>query len=158
MTKNAFVIFLSILFFLLIPSSGVCLNSEDIIRLKKAAVSDKTIELIIKEKVIETCSFTIQEILDLKNAGLHDKTIQAVIKEGSFIKTSEPIVYGKDIRPIKFTTVKDIIELKNNGMSDEIIQAIIIFQSKDADNIEREKAWDMLRHMGIIVDMRQNSE
>ena len=63
MTKNAFVIFLSILFFLLIPSSGVCLNSEDIIRLKKAAVSDKTIELIIKEKVIETCFFTIQEIL-----------------------------------------------------------------------------------------------
>ena len=139
-------------------SAGVCLKSEDIILLKKAFISDQTIELIIREKVIETCAFTVQEILDLKTAGISDKTIQMIIKEGSFMKFSEPIVYGKDIKHIKFTTAKDIIELKNAGVSDEIIQAIIIFGSKDSSDIEREKAWDMLRNMGIFFDMRKNND
>ena len=74
------------------------------------------------------------------------------------MKSSEPIVYGKDIRHIKFTTAKDIIELKNAGVSDEIIQAIIIFGSKDSSDNEREKAWDMLRNMGIILDMRRQRD
>ena len=65
------------------------------------------------------------------------------------MKSSEPIVYGKDIKHIKFTTAKDIIELKNAGASDEIIQTIIIFGSKDSNDIERKKAWDMLRNMEI---------
>jgi len=139
-------------------SAGLCLKGEDIILLKKASISDQTIELIIREKVIETCAFTVQEILDLKTAGISDKTIQMIIKGGSFMKSSEPIVYGKDIRHIKFTTAKDIIELKNAGVSDEIIQAIIIFGSRDVDEIEREKAWDMLQSMGIFLDMRKNND
>lgn len=139
-------------------SAGLCLKSEDIILLKKAFISDQTIELIIREKVIETCAFTVQEILDLKTAGISNKTIQMIIKEGSFMKSSEPIVYGKDIRHIKFTTAKDIIELKNAGVSDEIIQAIIIFGSKDSNDIEREKAWGMLQSMGIFLDMRKNND
>jgi len=139
-------------------SPCLCLKSEDIILLKKAFISDQTIELIIREKVIETCAFTVQEILDLKTAGISNKTIQMIIKEGSFMKSSEPIVYGKDIRHIKFTTAKDIIELKNAGVSDEIIQTIIIFGSKDSNDIEREKAWSMLQSMGIFLDMRKNND
>ena len=157
MTKRTFIILTSILFPPLIFSQGFSLNNEDIIRLKKAAISEKTIELIIKEKVTETCAFTVQEILDLKGAGLSEETIQMLIKEGSFLKTSDPIIYGKDIRHIKFTTAKDIIELKSAGVSDEVIMAIIVFGSRDADDIEREKAWDMLKNMGIIVDMREDS-
>ena len=157
MAKKIFIILLSIVFPLLICSQGLSLDNEDIIRLKKAAISEKTIELMIREKVVETCAFTVQEILDLKGAGLTDKTIQMLIKESSFLKTSKPIIYGKDIRHIEFTTSKDIIELKNAGVSDEVIQAIIIFSSRDADKIKREKAWDMLKNLGIIVDMRRNS-
>ena len=145
-----------ILLSIFISSPGFCLKGEDIILLKKSFISDQTIKLIIREKVIETCAFTVQEILDLKTAGISDKTIQMIIKEGSFMKSSEPIVYGKDIRHIKFTTAKDIIELKNAGVSDKIIQAIIIFGSKDSNDIEREKAWDMLRNMGIFLDMRKH--
>ena len=158
MAKKIFIILPSIIFPFLIFSQGFSLDNEDIIRLKKAAISEKTIELMIREKVIETCAFTVQEILDLKGAGLTDKTIQMLIKESSFLKTSKPIIYGKDIRHIEFTTAKDIIELKNAGASDEIIQAIIIFGSRDADEIKREKAWDMLKDIGIIVDMRKNSD
>ena len=156
MTKKALIFLPFILLSFFTSSPGLCLKSEDIILLKKAAISDQTVELIIREKVIETCAFTVQEILDLKTAGISDKTIQMIIKEGSFMKSSEPIVYGKDIRHIKFTTAKDIIELKNAGLSDEIIQAIIIFGSRDSSDIEREKAWDMLRNMGIILDMRKH--
>jgi hypothetical protein len=158
MTKKLLIILPAIVFPLLFFRQGLSLNNEDIITLKKAAVSEKTIELIIREKVIETCAFTVQEILDLKGAGLTDKTIQMLIKEGSFLKTSKPIIYGKDIRHIEFTTAKDVIELKNAGVSDEVIQAIILFSSRDADEIKREKAWDMLNNMGIIVDMRKNSD
>ena len=145
------------LFPFLFFSQGFSLNNEDIIRLQKAAISEKTIELMIREKVIETCAFTVQEILDLKGAGLSEKTIQMLIKESSFLKTSKPIIYGKKIRHIECTTAKDIIELKNAGVSDEVIQAIIIFGSRDADEIKREEAWDMLKNMGIIVDMRKNN-
>lgn len=158
MPKKIFIILPSIVLPLLISSQGLSLDKEDIIRLKKGAISEETIGLIIREKVIETCAFTVQEILDLKGAGLTDKTIQMLIKESSFLKTSKPIIYGKDIRHIEFTTAKDVIELKNAGVSDEIIQAIIIFGSRDADEINREKAWDMLKDIGIIVDMRKNSD
>jgi hypothetical protein len=156
MTKKALIFLPFILLSILYSSAVLCLNSEDIILLKKTAISDQTIELIIREKIIETCAFTVQEILDLKTAGISDKTIQMIIKEGSFMKSSEPTVYGKDIRHIKFTTAKDIIALKDAGVSDEIIQAIIIFGSKNSSEIEREKAWETLRSMGIFLDMRRH--
>jgi hypothetical protein len=156
MSKKTFIFLPFILLSILTSTPGLSLKNEAIILLKKAAISDQTIELIIREKIIETCAFTLQEILDLKTAGISDETIQMIIKEGSFMKSSEPIVYGKDIRPIKFTTAKDIVELKHAGVSDEIIQAIIIYGSKDSSDIDREKAWDMLRNMGIILDRHRH--
>ncbi len=132
-----------------------CLDGKDIIALKKAGISDETIHSMIKEKTKETCAFSVQEIIDLKKAGLSDKTIQLLINDASFMRDTEPIVYGNDIRPIKFTTANDIIKLKKAGVSDETIRAIVIFASGDVNDVEREKAWEMLNNMGIMIDMRK---
>jgi len=153
MNKTAGILF-SLLFAVVICTRGYCLDTGDIIRLKKAGISDKTIQSIVKEKAIETCLFTIEEILALKKAGLSDKTIRKLIDEGSFMKDTRPIVYGQDIKSLRFTTVKDVIELKDAGVNDETIRALIILGSKDANNGEREKAWEMLKNMGIMIDKR----
>jgi alanine-alpha-ketoisovalerate/valine-pyruvate aminotransferase len=131
--------------------AGLCLSGEEIIKLKKAGLSDETIQLMVKEKTVETCAFTAEEIVNLKKAGVSDKTIQMLIKEGSFMKNAGTVVYGKDIKPIKFATVKDIIELKNSGISEKTIQAIISVTGKTGDDIQRERAWEMLKSMEIHV-------
>ena len=133
------------------PISG--LNSESIVRLKEVGVSDRTIEVMIREKVVETAAFSVQEIIDMKKAGLSDKTIQMVIQESSFLKDTAPVIYGKDVRSIEFTTAQDIIELKNAGVSDEVIQAIIYVVGESTD-AQRKDAWDLLRDMEIRVDLR----
>lgn len=137
------------------PISG--LNSESIVRLKEAGLSDATIQLMIREKTVETAAFSVQEIIDLKNAGLSEKTIQMVIQEGSFLKDTAPIVYGKDIRSIEFTTARDIIELKKAGISDEVIQAIIHVVGESVDS-QRQQAYDLLKQMEIRVDLRGADE
>ena len=133
------------------PISG--LNSENMVRLKGAGVSDETIQVMIREKVIETAAFSVQEVIDMKKAGISEKTIRMVIQEGSFLKDTAPVIYGKDVRSIEFATAQDIIELKNAGLSDEVIQAIIhvVGESSDA---QRKDAWDLLRDMEIRVDLR----
>jgi hypothetical protein len=143
-----------IIFIFLFAEAGLCISGEEIIKLKKAGISDETIQFMVKEKTIETCAFTVEEIVNLKKAKVSDKTIQMLIKEGSFMKNAKAIVYGKDIRPIKFATVKDIIELKNSGFSDELIEAIIFLTGKTADNIQRERAWDMLKSMEIHIETK----
>jgi len=157
MNKKAFrtVLLITTLFVLL--KAGLCLDGQDPITLKKAGISDETIQVMVEEKTIETCAFTVQEIVAFKKAGLSGETIRMLIREGSFIKDSEPVFYGKDIRSIKFTTAKDIVELKRSGMSDEVIQAIIVFGSKNVSDVERENAWEMLKNMGIILDMREGN-
>ena len=134
-----------------LPVSG--LNSESLIRLKKAGVSDVTIQMIVREKVIETAALSVQEIVDMKKAGLSEKTIQMVIQEGSFLKDTAPIIYGKNVRSIEFTTAEDIVELKKAGLSDEVIQAIIYVVGESTD-AQRKDAWDLLRNMEIKVDLR----
>ena len=154
MKKVLFLLISFILFFTISFSSGLCLEGDDIIRLKKAGVSDRTIQLMVEEKTIRTVAFTVQEIIDFKHAGLSDETIGTLIREGSFIKDRLPIVYGRDIRSIGFTTAKDIIDLKKEGVSDEIVRAIIVFGSRGTNDTDREKAWKMLNNMGIVVDFR----
>jgi hypothetical protein len=140
-----------LIFIITHPISG--LNSESIVRLKGAGVSDQTIQVIIREKVVETAAFSVQEIIDMKNAGLGEKTIQMIIQEGSFLKDTAPVVYGKDVRSIEFTTAQDIIELKKAGFSDEVIQAIIYVVGESSD-AQRKDAWNLLRDMEIRVDLR----
>ena len=133
------------------PISG--LNSESIVRLKEAGVSDGTIAVMVREKVVETAAFSVEEIVDMKKAGLSEKTIQMVIQEGSFLKDTAPVIYGKDVRSIEFTTAQDIIELKKAGISDEVIQAIIQVVGESTDS-QRQDAWELLRDMQIRVDLR----
>jgi hypothetical protein len=143
-----------LIFIITHPISG--LNSESIVRLKEAGVSDQTIEVMIREKVVETAAFSVQEIIDMKKAGLSEKTIQMVIQEGSFLKDTAPVIYGKDVRSIEFTTAQDIIELKKAGVSDEVIQAIIYVVGESTD-AQRKNAWDLLRDMEIRVDLRDGN-
>ena len=133
------------------PISG--LNSESVVRLKEAGVSDQTIQVMVREKVVETSAFSVQEIIDMKKAGLSEKTIQMVIREGSFLKDTAPVIYGKDVRSIEFTTAQDIIELKKAGISDEVIQAILYVVGESSDS-QRQDAWELLRDMEIRVDLR----
>jgi DNA-binding transcriptional regulator YhcF (GntR family) len=133
------------------PISG--LNSESVVRLKEAGVSDTTIQIMVREKTVETAAFSVQEIIDMKNAGLSEKTIRMVIQEGSFLKDTAPIIYGKDVRSIEFTTAQDIIELKKAGISDEVIQAILDVVGESSDS-ERKNAYDLLENMEIRVDLR----
>ena len=149
--NTLFKIIILIIFIFICPEAGLCLSGEEIIKLKKAGLSDETIQLMVKEKTIETCAFTAEEIVNLKKAKVSDKTIQILIKEGSFMKNAGTIVYGKDIRPLKFATVEDIVELKNFGFSDEVIQAIIFVTGKTGDDIQRQRAWDILNNLEILV-------
>ena len=153
MKKSIIIIGAIVLLVFLIthPISG--LNSESIVRLKSAGVSDETIQVMIREKVVETAAFSVQEIIDMKKAGISEKTIQMVIEEGSFLKDTAPVIYGKDVRSIEFTTAQDIIELKKAGLSDEVIQAIIYVVGESSD-AQRKDAYDLLRDMEIRVDLR----
>jgi len=141
---------------LISAATGWGISGEDIHRLNKAGLSADTIQLIIKEKVIETCAFTVQELIDLKiHARLSEKTLQTLITEGSFLKDRSPVVYGQDVNPVRLTTVADIIELKRAGVSDDIIQAIIISGSSSRNDPDRDNAWQMLNRMEIDVDTRK---
>lgn len=155
MGKTFFSVIIALPAFLLLITLGLSLENQDIMSLKDAGISDETIQLLIREKSQETGATTVSEIVRLKRAGLSEQTIQMVIKEGSFLKNTEPIVYGKSIRPLKFTTAEDLISLKQAGISDDVIKAIIVFGSKDINDSERARAWDMLTNMGILVDMRK---
>ena len=155
MKKTPFSIVVAFVLVLLICHPGSGLNSDSIVQLEKAGISDRTIEVIVQEKAIETGAFSVRGIIDMKAAGIGDETIQMLVKERSFLKNSKPIVYGKDIRTLKFTTVKDVIELKNAGVSDEVIQAILTVVA-DSTESERKKAYDLLEDMNIRIDLRND--
>ena len=151
--KDILYVLLSILFPLLISVQAFSLDSKDMLRLKKAGISEETIQTIIDEKVIETCAFTVQEILDLKKAGISDEAICGIIKKGSFMKDAAPVVYGNNVRSIKPMSTKDIIELKKAGVSDDVIKSILS-GSMNRDDEEHRRAWNMLENMGLIVDFK----
>jgi hypothetical protein len=153
MKKTLTVIGGNVLLVIIIAHLGWGLTSESVVRLKQAGVSDATVQIMIRERTVETAAFSVQEIIDLKKAGVSEKTIQMVIQEGSFLKDTAPIVYGQNIRSIVFTTVQDIIELKKAGIADEVIQAIIQVVGNSTDS-QREQAYDLLKKMKIRVDLQ----
>lgn len=154
MKKVLFIAFFDVIFVLVSLSAGLCLSSQDIITLKKAGINDETIKIMMEEKTVETCAFTVNEIIDLKKAGISNETIQMFVKSDSFLKDTEPVIYGREVKSIKFTTAGDIIKLREAGLSDDVIRAVIIYGSGNSDDLEREKAWEMLKNMGIVVDKR----
>ena len=133
------------------PAAG--LSGKHIVELKKAGVSDMTIQIIVEEKVIETAAFSIDDIVNMKHAGLREETLRMLIRESSFLRKSEPIIYGRHMKSLRFTSAQDVIELKLAGLSDEVIQAVIAV-SGERYYSQREEAFDLLRNMGIVVDMR----
>jgi len=139
---------------MVMTSMAFGLDAKDAVRLKKAGVSDQTLEVMAKEKIIETAAFTVEEILAMKKAGIGENALQAILAEGSFLKDRGPIVYGKDLRSIRFTTAADIIELKKSGVSDDVLQAIVAVSRRDSD-VDRDAALKLLRDMGIWVDVRR---
>jgi hypothetical protein len=134
---------------------GATLSGNLIVELKKAGVSDRTIQIIVEEKVIETAAFSVDDIVNMKHAGLREETLQMLIRESSFLKKSEPIIYGRHTKSLRFTSVQDVIELKKAGLSDEVIQAVIAV-SGERYYSQREEAFDLLRGMDIVVDTRGN--
>ena len=144
----------AILFFLflvfIIAHPGATVTGKDILELKKAGVSDKTIQLIVKEKVIETAAFSVDDIVNMKKAGVTEKTLRILIKEGSFLGNTEPIVYGRATQSIRHISVQDVINLKNNGVSDSIIQSVIE-ATKSGDEKDRKRAWRMLENMNLRI-------
>ena len=129
------------------------MDGEDIAALTKAGISAETIQTIIDQKVIETAAFTVQGIVDMKKSGLSDEAIRGIIEKGSFMKDSEPVVYGDGTKSLKSLSPQDVIALKNAGISDDVIESIVS-GSLNGDDEEHQKAWRMLENMGWIVDTR----
>lgn len=153
MNKGISCILVSILGLFLLSGPAFPLDSEDIVRLRKAGISGETIQTIIDQKVIETCAFTVDGILDMKKSGLSDEAIRGIIEKGSFMKDSGPVVYGDSTKSIKSLSPQEIIELKKAGVSDDVIESIIS-GSLNRDDEERRRAWRMLENMGLVVDGR----
>ena len=147
-TVPAILIFLLLVFLLAHPGATVC--GKDLVELKKAGVSDKTIELIVKEKVIETAALSVDDILKMKKVGVNEKTLRILIKDCSFLSNSEPVVYGRETQSIRHISAQDVINLKNNGVSDSIIQSILE-ATKSSDEIDRERAWHMLENLNLRI-------
>jgi len=153
MRKKNIIILISAISLLFFYNHALCLDTKDVVKLTEAGISSETIHVIIKEKIIETCAYTVQEIVELKKAGLSNKTIQMAIEGASYMKDTGTIEYAKGMRRIKSITVKDIIDLKKEGISDEVIQSIVA-GATDLDDAEQRRAWKMLENMGIIFDDR----
>ena len=134
-------------------TNSLGIDAEGIVRLKKAGVGDATIELMVKERTVETAAFTVQDIAAMKAAGIGEAALQTLIREGSFMKDREPVIYGNELRSIRLTSAADIIQLKEAGVSDNVLQAIVEVSRRDAD-ADRDQALQTLREMGIWVDLR----
>ena len=130
------------------------LSPREIKRLKQAGVEDETLALIVRERLIETAAFTVDEIVALKAAGVGEPALGAILAAGSFLKERGPVVYGRELHPIRFATAKDIIALKDAGVSDAVLEAIVAVSRPGAD-ADREAAFRLLREMGIWVDARR---
>ncbi|MEW6260173.1 MAG: hypothetical protein AB1547_09730 [Thermodesulfobacteriota bacterium] len=131
------------------------IREADIQRLTAAGIDGAALAAIVEEKVIETVAFTVDELIALKKqARLSNETIRLLVKERSFLKNREPVVYGKEVQPIRLSTVDDILALKKAGMSDDVIQAIILVSSESTQARDRDRAWRMLEQMGIVIDGR----
>ncbi|MFZ0611992.1 MAG: hypothetical protein WAM73_07135 [Desulfobacterales bacterium] len=153
MTKRLLATLLTTSFLLLAAPGGYGFESGDILRLKQAGIADETLRVLIREKSLETGAFTIDEVLALKKAGVSDATLRMLIAEQSFLKDRQPIIYGRLLQPIRFTSLQDVIHLKEAGLSDAVILAILDVLHAENPR-ECTKAWDMLDSMGILVDKR----
>ena len=106
---------------LLVTCPAWALSGKQVVALKKAGVSDQTIQVIAREKVIETAAFSVDDIVAMKKAGVGEQTLQMIITDGSFLNGSDPVVYGQSTQSVRNISPADIINLKKSGISDEVI-------------------------------------
>jgi len=151
--KRIAITFFNLFLCVFLTNSAWALSSQNVVALKKAGVSDQTIQVITQEKVIETAAFSIEDIVAMKRAGVGEETIRLIIKDGSFLNNSEPIVYGRSTQSVRNISPEEVINLKKNGVSDEVIQSVIE-ASKSDDQQDRERAWRMLENMRLRVHTR----
>ena len=149
MQRVAVTLFSLFICFLLTNPSW-SLSGQHVVELKKAGVSDQTIQVIAKEKVIETAAFSIDDIVDMKKAGVSEETLRMIIKDGSYLKNHEPVVYGRSTQTVRNISPEEIVNLKNSGVSDEAIQSVIE-ASRSNDQQDRERAWRMLENMRLRI-------
>jgi alanine-alpha-ketoisovalerate/valine-pyruvate aminotransferase len=149
MTITFFYLFLCFI----LTNPAWSLSGQNVVELKKAGVSDQTIQVIAQEKVIETAAFSIDDIVAMKQAGVGEETLRKIIKDGSFLKNSEPVVYGRSTQSVRNISPEEVINLKKSGISDEVIQSVIE-ASKSDDQQDRERAWQMLENMSLRIDTR----
>ncbi len=135
---------------MLISQPAWTLSSDGIVKLKQAGVSDQTIALISREKVIETAAFSIDDIVKMKKAGVSEKTLRMMIKDNSSLKRPDSIVYGQSTQSIRQLSPQDLIKLKEHGISDEVLQTVIR-DSRSSDEQDRERAWRMLENMDLRI-------
>jgi hypothetical protein len=148
--------FFNLLLGVLLSNPAWSLSGQNVAELKKAGLSDQTIQIIAQEKVIETAAFSVDDIVEMKKAGVGEETIRVILKEGSHLKNSDPVVYGRSTQTVRNISPEEIINLKKNGVSDEVIQSVVEASRSD-DQQERERAWQMLENMrmGIITRDRR---
>ena len=149
MWKRSLIILLGIL--TVSVGTGFCLTGAEVVQLKEAGVSDATLQVIIREKIVETAAFTVEEIIDMKKSGIGDEAMQVLLEEASFLKQQKDVVYGNRTKPLNLTNVEDLKALKADGMSDDVLKALIIYSSQDSSDIERERAQTYLKDMGVII-------
>ena len=147
--KSVVFTFLSLLLGFLLSNPAWSLSGQHVVELKKAGVSDQTIQVIAQEKVIETAAFSIDDIVEMKKAGVGEETLRMILKEGSHLKNSEPVVYGRSTQTVRNISPAEIINLKKNGVSDEVIQSVIEASQSD-DRQDRERVWRLLENMRLL--------
>jgi len=129
------------------------LSGQHVVELKKAGVSDQTIQVIAREKVIETAAFSVDDIVAMKKAGVGEQTIQMIIKDGSFTNKSDTVVYGRSTQTVRNISPEEIITLKQSGASDEVLQSVIE-ASRSGDQQDRDRAWRMLENSRLWIHER----
>jgi hypothetical protein len=130
---------------------ALALDGEAIARLHRAGVSDLTIAAIVRTKAIETGLTSVDQIERMRAAGIADKTIRLLIAQGALAPDS-PRIYGQTTRTVETTGIDDLIALKEAGFSDAVIQALIVYRSDQTAAAERQRAWQMLTGMGLIIE------
>ena len=143
----------SIIFCLFLSSPAWALSSKNVVKLKQAGLSDQTIQVIAREKVIETAAFSIEDIVAMKKAGVGEQTMQMIIKDASFTNKPKTVVYGRSTQSVRNISPEEIVNLKEKGVSDEVIQSVIE-ANRSGDQEDRERAWRMLENLDLRIDTR----
>ncbi|MBU4316051.1 MAG: hypothetical protein KKF30_02115 [Proteobacteria bacterium] len=128
-------------------------EADGLIRLKKAGISENIIEMVLNEKLFETCALTADDIIQLKKAGFTDTLISAYIWRQSFLGRDKIKVYTntRDSSSINRVTLEDLERLKEDGFSDDIIKAVIASQTDGYSNSEQNHILKMFENMELSV-------